>query len=78
MRLLLDLVGNNCIKVDPQQFHSMHEQVMPAKTKRNGGVKQHNPKNIHKLSFKNMVRAGQSGMIYDFFMYGGKHSAGAE
>ena len=25
-----------------------------------------------------MVRAGQSGMIYDFFMYGGKHSAGAK
>ena len=56
----------------------MHEQVMPAKTKRNSGVKQYNPKKIHKLSFKNMVRAGQSGMIYDFFMYGGKHSAGAK
>ena len=25
-----------------------------------------------------MVRAGQSGFIYDFFMYGGKHSEGAE
>ena len=25
-----------------------------------------------------MVTAGQSGMIYNFFMYGGKHSAGAE
>ena len=30
------------------------------------------------MGFKNMVRAGQSGMIYDFFMYGGKHSASAE
>ena len=27
---------------------------------------------------KNMIRAGQSSMIYDFFMYGGKHRAGAK
>ena len=25
-----------------------------------------------------MVRAGQSGNLHDFFIYGGKHSAGAE
>ena len=25
-----------------------------------------------------MIRADQSGMIYDFFMYSGKHSAGAK
>ena len=25
-----------------------------------------------------MARAGQSGMIYDFFTYGRKHSAGAK
>ena len=27
---------------------------------------------------KNMIRAGQSSMIYDFFMYGGKRRAGAK
>ena len=25
-----------------------------------------------------MIRAGQSSIIYDFFMYGGKHRAGAK
>ena len=25
-----------------------------------------------------MVRAGRSGIIYNFFIYGGKHSAGAD
>ena len=28
--------------------------------------------------FKNMVRAGKSGMTYDFFMYDSKHSAGSK
>ena len=28
--------------------------------------------------FKNMIRAGQCSMIYDFFMYGGKHRASAK
>ena len=56
----------------------LDEQIIPATTKRSSGVKQYNPKKTHKWGFKNMVRAGQSGMTYDFFMYDGKHSAGAE
>ena len=72
VRPLLDLVRNNCIKIEPEQHHSIDEQIIPAKTKRSGGVKQYNPKKIHKWGFKNMVRAGRSGIIYDFFMYGGK------
>ena len=63
---LLDLVRNNCIKVEPEQCHSIDEQIIPAKTKRSGGVKQYNLKKIHKWGFKNMVTAGQSGMIYNF------------
>ena len=75
---LLDLVRNNCIKIEPEKGDSIDEQIIPAKTKRSGGVKQCNPKKIHKWGFKNMVRAGQCGIVYDFFMYGGKHSAKAE
>ena len=45
---------------------------------RSGGIKQYNPKKVHKWGFKNMVRAGQSGFIYGFFMYVWKHSVGAE
>ena len=75
---LLDLVRNNCIKVKPQKSDSIDEQIIPAKAKRNGGVKQCNPKKIHKWGFKNMVRAAQSGILYDFFIYGRKHSGRAE
>ena len=35
------------------------------------------PEKIHKWDFKNVVRAGQSGIVYNFFMYGGKHSNGS-
>ena len=75
---LLDLVRNNCIKVEPEQCHSIDEQIIPAKTKRSGGVKQYYLKKFHKWGFKNMIKARQSGMINDFFIYGKKHSAGTE
>ena len=44
VRPLLDLVRNNCIKIDPEKSHSIDEQIISAKTKRSGGMKQHNPK----------------------------------
>ena len=46
VRPLLDLVRNNCIKVEPEQCHSIDEQIIPAKTKRSSGGKQYNPKKI--------------------------------
>ena len=66
------------MKTEPEFNHSIDEQIVPAKTKQSSGVRQYNPKKIHKWGFKNMVRAGKSGIIYDFFMYGGKNSAGFE
>ena len=33
-------------------------------------------KKPHKWGFKNLVRAGQLSMIYDFFIYGGKNNNG--
>ena len=78
LRRLLDVVRNNCMKVGPEQCHSIDELIIPAKTKRSGGVKQYNTKRTCNWGFINMVRVGQSGMIYDLFMYRGKHSAGAE
>ena len=44
VRPLLDLVTNNCIKIEPEKSHSIDEQIMPAKTKRSRGVNLHNPK----------------------------------
>ena len=50
VRPLLDLVRNNCIKIEPEKSHPIDEQIIPAKPKHSGGVKQHNPKKIHKFS----------------------------
>ena len=54
------------IKVQKEQCRSNDEQITLAKTKRSGGAKQKSPKKVHKLGFKNMVRTGQSRMIYSF------------
>ena len=72
VRPLLDLVRNNCIKTEPEKSHSIDEQITPTKTKFSGGVKQYSPKKVRKWGFKNMVRVGQSGIVYDFFVYGRK------
>ena len=57
----------NCNKTEPEANHSIDEQIIPAKTRKSGSVCQYNPKVSHKWVFKNLVRAGESGIIYDFF-----------
>ena len=68
---LLEAVRTNCNKIEPEVNHSIDEQIIPAKTKKSGGVCQYNPKKNHKWGFRNLVRAGQSGIIYDFFLFEG-------
>ena len=41
---LLDAVRANCLKIEPERIHYIDEQMIPAKTKRSGGVRQYNPK----------------------------------
>ena len=54
---LLEAVRTNCNKIEPEVNHSIDEQIIPAKTKKSGGVRQYNPKKPHKWGFKNLVRA---------------------
>jgi len=68
---VLDHVRNNCIMIEPEREHSIDEQIIPAKTKYSG-IRQYNPKKPVKWGFKNFVRAGSSGIMYDFFLYTGK------
>uniref|UniRef100_F6X7P9 PiggyBac transposable element-derived protein domain-containing protein n=1 Tax=Ciona intestinalis TaxID=7719 RepID=F6X7P9_CIOIN len=70
---VLDAVRNECIKIQPEQSHSVDEQIIPAKTKYSK-FRQYNPKKPVKWGFKNMVRADSSGFMYDFYIYGGKDS----
>ena len=67
---LLEHVRNNCITIEPEVDHSIDEQVIPAKTSYSG-IRQYNPKKPVKWGFKNFVRSGASGIMYDFFLYTG-------
>ena len=53
---------SSCNKTEAEANHLIYEQIIPAKTKKSGGVRQYNPKNV--------VRARQSEMIYSFFLWG--------
>ena len=63
-------VRENCINLESECGNSIDEQIIPAKTKYSG-IEQYNSKKPVKWGFKNFVRAGSSGMIYDFFLYTG-------
>ena len=61
----MEAVRNECIKIEPGQFQSVDESIIPSKTKFTK-IRQYNPKKPRKWDFKNLVRAGSSGFIYDF------------
>jgi hypothetical protein len=71
---IFDIVREQCLKVSPEESHSIDEQIIPAKTKFSG-IRQYNPKKPTKFGFKNLVRAGSSGYMYDFYIYAGKREA---
>ena len=60
---LLEAVKANCQKVEQEVNNSTDEQIIPAKTNKRGGAQQYYPKKPHKWGFKNLVRAGESGII---------------
>ena len=61
-----DHVKQNCNKIEPEQYQSMDEQIVPAKTLFSG-IRHYNPKKTTKWGFKNVVHSRFSGIIYDFF-----------
>ena len=67
---VLDHVRQNCTSIEPEVEHSIDEQIIPAKTIYSG-IRQYNPKKPVKWGFKNFVRSGSSGIMYDFFLYSG-------
>lgn len=71
IRPIIEAVRNECIKVEPEENQSVDEQIVPSKTKRTK-IRQYNPKKPKKWGFKNLVRAGASGFMYDFYVYAGK------
>ena len=77
IRPIVDIVRNQCTEVEPEEYHSVDEQIIPSKTKFSR-IRQYNPKTPKKWGFKNLVRAGSSGIMYDFFIYEGKPTTNNE
>ena len=63
---ILDKLRRNCQQLEQEEHQSIDEQIVPAKTKYSG-IRQYDPRKPHKWGFKNFVRAGKSGIIYDVF-----------
>ena len=71
---VIDHVKFNCREIQPEKDQSIDEQIIPAKTAYSG-IRQYNPKKPNKWGFKNFVRSGSSGFMYDFFLYQGLSTA---
>ena len=65
---LLYHVSKNCRDIETEIEHSIDEQIIPAKTRRSG-IRQYNPRKPVKWGFKNIVRFGALGIMYDFFLW---------
>lgn len=74
VRPLIEKIRKNCLKVEEENRFSIDEMTIPYKGTRAGKKKQYNPKKPNKWGFKNLIRAGSSGIIYDFFLYCGEDS----
>ncbi|XP_042599318.1 piggyBac transposable element-derived protein 2-like [Cyprinus carpio] len=69
VRPVLENVRANCLKVEPEENHSIDEQI-PFKGKI--GMKQYIKNKPHKWGIKVFTRAGVTGLVYDFEVYTGK------
>ena len=74
IRPAIEAVRENSMAMETEPVHSIDEQIIPAETKQSG-IHHYKSKKPKKWGFKMLVRAGQSGMMYDFFLYAGKDSA---
>ena len=70
---VLNMVRENCTKTEPEVNQPIDKQIIPAKIS-HSGIRQCNPKKPKKWGFKNFVRAGESGIMHDFFLYSGSSS----
>ena len=71
IRPLLDSLKAKMYQLEPEEHHSIDEQIIPFKGR--SFLKQYNKNKPHKWGFKVFTRAGVSGLIYDFEIYTGKN-----
>ncbi|KAK1170655.1 piggyBac transposable element-derived protein 3-like [Acipenser oxyrinchus oxyrinchus] len=70
VRPFLTLVQENLKAIPVEENHSIDEMIIPFKSR--SFLKQYNKNKPHKWGMKVFVRAGASGMAYDFEVYIGK------
>lgn len=75
VRPFLAALRNNCLKLEPEEKHSVDEMIIPTKTR--WGIRQYNPKKPNKWGVKVWARCGVSGMLYDFDVYTGAQAPNA-
>lgn len=71
VRPVLDIVRRNCLQIDSEKKQSIDEMMVPYKGKKAGSRRQYIKSKPKKWGFKIFVRAGISGFVYDFIVYGG-------
>lgn len=68
----LQKIRENCLKIEEETTFSIDEMMVPYKGTRAGTRKQYIKNKPKKWGFKIFVRAGISGLVYDFLVYGGE------
>lgn len=71
IRPLLEMIRRNCCKTKGENLYSIDEMMILYKGTKAGNLRQYMPKKPKKWGFKMFVRAGVSGIVYDFFIYTG-------
>lgn len=71
IRPIMEKIRQNFLQVEEEGKYSIDEMMIPYKGRKAGKRKQYVKMKPKKWGFKNFVRAGVSGIIYDFLLYGG-------
>lgn len=71
IRPFIEKIRRNCLATEEETKYSIDEMTIPYKGTKAGNRRQYNPMKPNKWGFKNVVRAGESGIVYDFLLYGG-------
>lgn len=72
IRPIVEKIRANCLAQEVETKFSIDEMMIPYKGTKAGKRRQYMKDKPNKWGFKNFVRAGVSGIIYDFILYGGE------
>lgn len=68
----MESIRQNCVQIESENKFSVDEVMVPYKGVKAGSRRQYVKNKPKKWAFKLFVRAGVSGVVYDFFPYAGE------